>query len=427
MTVDHSRFLTQFLLTALLCLLLNAPSVYAQTNGQSNWITTWSASPQPTWDGDFALPTRTPFQFWKQTVRQVARISLGGDRFRITLSNEYGDTPLVIGEARLARSSGGAGIVAESDRPVTFSGQPHITVPPGARVISDPVGITVQPQASLAVSLYLPEPTAPATFHWDGLHTAYVVHGNETEADTMDAESGLTARFFLTRIAVDTPRGRGAVAVFGDSITDGNGSSLNANHRWPDFLAERLAGEEVAVINAGISGARLLSDGMGESALARFERDVLAQPGVKSVIVLMGINDIGWPGVPLAPNKEPVTAEQMVMVYRQLIAQAHTRNVRVIGATLTPFKDSMDESPMVGYYSGDKEEIRQAVNEWIRTSGEFDAVIDFDKVTRDPDDHQRFLAAFDSGDHLHPGDRGYRAMAEAVDIDQLFRAVNTTD
>lgn len=427
MTVYHPRFLTQLLLTAFLCLLLNAQSVYAETGGQANWITTWSASPQPTWDGDFALPTRTPFQFWKQTVRQVARVSLGGDRVSITVSNEYGDKPLVIGEARLARSNGGAGIVAASDRPVTFSGQPQIIVPPGARVISDPVPMAVQAQESLAVSLYLPVPTAPATFHWDGLHTTYVVPGNKTEAATINSESTLTARFFLTRIAVDAPGGRGAVAVFGDSITDGNGSSLNADHRWPDFLAERLAGKDVAVINAGISGARLLSDGMGENALARFERDVLAQPGVKSVIVLMGINDIGWPGVPLAPNKEPVTAEQMVTVYRQLIAQAHTRNVRVIGATLTPFKDSMDESAMVGYYSEDKEKTRQAVNEWIRTSGEFDAVIDFDKVTRDPDDHQRFLPAYDSGDHLHPGDRGYRAMAEAVDIDQLFGAVNAPE
>lgn len=420
MTVHHPRFLTSLWITAFLALLLSAQSVYAETNGDTNWITTWAASPQPTWEGDFALPTRTPFQFWNQTVRQVTRISLGGDRVRITVSNQYGDEPLVIGEARLARSEGGASIAPASDRPVTFSGAQEITIPPGAKVVSDPVELAVEAQASLTVSLYLPEPTPPSTFHWDGLHTTYVVQGNETAATNIDAESPLTARFFLTRIAVDAPRAQGAVAAFGDSITDGNGSSLNANHRWPDFLAERLAGKDIAVINAGISGARLLSNRMGENALARFERDVLAQPGIKSVIVLMGINDIGWPGVPLAPNKEPVTADQMIAAYRQLIAQAHTRDVRIVGATLTPFKGALDETPMVGYYSEDKEETRQAVNEWIRTSGEFDAVIDFDKATRDPDDPQRFLPAYDSGDHLHPGDEGYRAMAEAIEIDKLL-------
>ncbi|MFC6633171.1 SGNH/GDSL hydrolase family protein [Microbulbifer taiwanensis] len=396
-----------------------APLVQASGENGGNWIATWSASPQPQWSGDFALPTKLPFHLWNQTLRQVARVSVGGERVRVVLSNKYGSQPLKIGAASLALSAGKAKIVSGSNRALTFSGERSPVIPAGAEVVSDPVDLSLQPLQQLAVSLYLPVPTPPQTFHWDGLQTAYIGAGNQMDARALEIQETTDTRIFLSGILVDAVDDARAIATFGDSITDGNASSPNSNHRWPDFLAARLAGKNIAVVNAGISGARLLDNIMGENAQARFERDVLGQPGVETAIVLMGINDIGWPGSALAPDKEIPQAAQLVAAYRQLIARAHIRGVRIVGATLTPFEGALDQSPMAGYYSAEKEQVRQAVNHWIRTSGEFDAVIDFDAVTRDPQRPSRFLPAYDSGDHLHPGDKGYEAMAEAVDLELL--------
>jgi lysophospholipase L1-like esterase len=208
--------------------------------------------------------------------------------------------------------------------------------------------------------------------------------------------------------------------TLGDSITDGNGSTPDANSRWPDFLAKRLADKNVAVLNAGISGARLLQDRMGANALARFERDALSQPQVKAVILLMGINDIAWPGSSFAPDAPPVTSAALIAGYRHLIARAKTHGVRIIGATLTPFEGALEDTPLEGYFTAEKERTRQAVNHWIRTSGEFDAVVDFDAATRDPQNPTRFRSTLDSGDHLHPGNDGYKAMADAVDLQALL-------
>ncbi|KAB8170738.1 SGNH/GDSL hydrolase family protein [Lysobacter maris] len=401
-------------------LLAIALPLQAATPATPSWTATWTASPQPRWDGEFALPTNLPFQFWNQTVRQVARVSIGGERVRVQVSNRYGDRPLRIGAAHLALAGEDGAIVAGSDRVLSFGGEREVVIPPGAPMLSDPVDLDVAALSQVAVSLYLPEPTPPSTFHWDARQTAHVGAGDQTGAISMEADATLTTRVFLSAIEVEAASGTRSVVAFGDSITDGNMASIDANARWPDALAERLAGDGIAVLNAGISGARVLSDRMGQNALARFEHDVLAQPGVASVIVLMGINDIGWDGTPLAVDDAPTAAPALIAGYRQLIARARARGVRIVGATLTPFAGALDATPMRGYYNVDKERIRQQVNAWIRDSGEFDAVVDFDAIVRDPAQPSRMRPAYDSGDHLHPGDTGYRAMADAIDLQALL-------
>jgi lysophospholipase L1-like esterase len=298
-----------------------------------------------------------------------------------------------------------------------------VTVPPGAPILSDPVDLVVPPLGSLAVSLFLPEITPTTTWHNEGAQTAYVSGpGDVAAATTFEPAQTITSRIFLSEILVDAKPGARAVVTFGDSITDGAASTPDANRRWPDFLAERLhaAGAEVAVVNQGISGARVLRDRMGDNALARFDRDVLSQPYADTVVVMMGINDIGWPGTLLVPEGEPApSAEDIIVGYEQLIARAHGKGLRILGATLTPFEDTFAGHPLFGYYDETKEAKRQAVNQWIRTSGAFDGVIDFDAATRDPSNPKHIRADFDSGDHLHPQDTGYKAMADAVDLELL--------
>lgn len=270
------------------------------------------------------------------------------------------------------------------------------------------------------MTLFLRETTPLTTFHWDGLQTAYIAAGNLVGAEDIKTGTTVKARVFLSAILVDAPPGARAVVTLGDSITDGNGSTADTNRRWPDFLAQRLAKDHVAVLNAGISGARVLKDRMGVNALARFDRDVLSQSHVKTVVLLMGINDISWPGTAFAPHDPALSADDVIAGYRQLIAQAHTRKVRIVGATLTPFEGALRGTPLEGYYTADKEQVRQAVNKWIRISGEFDAVMDFDAVTRDPKYPTRLRPAFDSGDHLHPGDAGNKVLADSIDLGVLF-------
>jgi lysophospholipase L1-like esterase len=395
-------------------------AAHAGTRANAHWVTTWAASPEARWDGDFALPLNLPFHLWDQTLRQVVRVSLGGKQVRIVLSNTYGDTPLVIGNVHIAAAADGANIVAGTDHALTFSGQTRVSIPPGASVLSDPVAWKIDASSDLAVSLYVPEPTPPATFHWDARQTAYLGAGDQAASVAFKTDTSLTTRVFLSAVMVDAVASAQAVATLGDSITDGAAASMDGNTRWPDFLARRLRPYDVAVVNAGISGARLLRNKMGENALARFGRDVLDQPGVKTVIVMLGINDISWLDTPLGLHDATPAPEQMIAGYRQLIAQAHLRGVRVVGATLTPFEGALIDTPMKHYYSADKERVRQAVNQWIRSSGEFDAVVDFDAALRDPAHPQRLLPANDSGDHLHPGDAGNKAMADAIDLSVLL-------
>jgi len=390
------------------------------------WLGSWTASPQPVWGPDFAFPTTVPALLREQTLRQVARISLGGRRLRVVLSNEYGSRPLRIAAARIAQAGAGSAVVEGSDRALTFGGQAAISVPPGAPVISDPVDLPVAALARVAVSLYFGEAAQADTFHWDGRQTAYLADGNRVSAARLDGAATTGARLFLGAIQVEADPSATAVAVIGDSITDGNGATMDADSRWPDFLATRLAPRRVAVLNAGISGARLLGDRMGVNALARFERDVLGQPGVRSVIVLLGINDIAWPGTHFDPQAARPSAEALIAAYRQLIARAHARGLRILGATLTPFEGALPGTPLDNYYQPEKDALRERINAWIRGSGEFDAVLDFDRLLSDPSHPARLLPAFDSGDHLHPGDHGNRAMAEAVELGLLLppRAAN---
>jgi lysophospholipase L1-like esterase len=395
----------------------------AQRADAGDWIDTWSASPQPVWEPDFFAPVGIPRTLRNQTVRQVARISLGGSRARVEFSNEYGSQPLVIGGAHVALA-GEKGVIAPgSDRVLTFSGRPSITVPPGAPVWSDPVDLAVPALGSVAVSLFLPEVTPATTWHNDARQTAYISgEGDTTAAERFEPAQTVTSRMFLSGIAVEAAPGDRAVVLFGDSITDGDGSTLDANHRWPDFLAERLvkAGAKVAVVNEGISGARVLRNRMGDNALARFDRDVLSHPYADTVVLMMGINDVGWPDTILVPKGEPApAADDVIDGYEQLVARAHAHRMRIIGATLTPFEDTFHGTPLYGYYSEAKEAKRQAINQWIRTSGAFDGVIDFDTATRDPANPKHIQAQYDKGDHLHPNDTGYKAMAEAVDLKVL--------
>jgi lysophospholipase L1-like esterase len=394
-----------------------------QSAEAGNWIGTWATSPQPIWEADFFAPLTIPRSMWNQTVRQIAHVSIGGSRVRIMLSNEYGNRPLTIGAAHIGLAGGGSSIVAGSDRPLTFSGLASFTIPPGAPAVSDPVDLTVAPLGNVAVSLYLPEITPLTTFHWEGVQTAYIGAGNQVSEPEIERAETTKARVLLSQIQVDAPSDARAIVTFGDSITDGATSTPDANHRWPDFLAARLqqAGNtHVAVLNEGISGARVLRDRMGQNSLARFDRDVLDQAHADTVVLMMGINDIGWPGTILVPKGEEVpSADDIIFGYHQLIARAHTHGMRIIGATLTPFEDTFHGHPLYGYYDEQKEKKRQAVNEWIRHSGAFDGVIDFDAVTRDPTNPKHILPAYDSGDHLHPQDTGYKAMADSIDLGLL--------
>jgi len=388
---------------------------------ESAWRTTWYAAPQPAWGADFALPTGVPAMLDGQTVREFVRTSAGGTHLRVSFSNRYGSQPLAIGEARIApapRSTPADASHAAQGHLLTFAGRRAVLIAPGQTVTSDALEYALAPLQRLSVSTWLPQPAPLTTFHWGAQQTGYIVSGNAAAAARFDGAMPLQGRAFLSAIQVAGDAGAGAaggtIVAFGDSLTDGNGSTPDANRRWPDYLAERLAPRGIGVANAGISGAKLLSDRMGVKALDRFEHDVLSQPAVKTVVVLMGINDIGWPGSAFAPEDAPANAGQLIAVYRALVARAHGRGIRVIGGTLPPYEGSLHGTPFAGHYTPAKDAVRRQVNEWIRNGGAFDAVADFDAALRDPQRPSRMLPRYDSGDHLHPGDAGFAAMADVV-------------
>ncbi|WP_313621868.1 SGNH/GDSL hydrolase family protein [Achromobacter sp.] len=384
------------------------------------WAATWTASPQPLWDASFVLPTGMPDSLRNQTVRETARISVGGKRLRVVLSNRYGVEPLVIGAVHVARASFEKAPSPSSDRALRFGGQPGVTIAPGAQAVSDPVDLPVPALGELVVSTYFPQVTPVTTFHWGAQQTALIAEGDATGQRELPGARRLDGRAFLAGIWVEGPPRAPVVAAFGDSLTDGNGSTPGANRRWPDVLATRLAPQGIGVVNAGISGARVWGDKMGQNAMARFEADVLSQPGVRTVVIAIGINDIGWPDSGFAPHDAPMTAAKLTEGYRQLAQAARLRGLRVVGATLPPFEGSLHGTPLAGHYNPAKNALRLEVNHWIRDSGVFDAVADFDVALRDPSHPARMLPVYDSGDHLHPGDAGYQAMAQALDDATLF-------
>jgi len=395
----------------------------APATGPARWITTWYAAPQPGWDSGFALPMNVPASLGRQSVRERLRVSAGGQRIRIVLSNRYGHQPLRVGGVRVALAhDASAANDAGPALPLTFGGQAAVSIAPGADATSDPVALAVPPLARLEVTSYLPDPTPVTSFHWGAQQTLAIEAGDTLGMAAAAQGERIGGRLFTAAVLVEAAGTAGTVVALGDSITDGNGSTPDSDRRWPDALAERLQPYGIGVANAGISGARLLRDGMGQSALARFRQDVLGQPGVTDVIVLLGINDIGWPGSPFAPGESQVTLEELAAGYRQLLAAAHARGVRMTVATLPPFEGALEGTPYAGHYSPAKERLRVRLNDWIRSAGIFDAVVDFDAVLRDPANPRRLRREADSGDHLHPGDAGYRAMAAAIDIAPLLKA-----
>ncbi|NKF22050.1 SGNH/GDSL hydrolase family protein [Solimonas marina] len=378
------------------------------------WITSWTASPQPLWQGDFPLPTGLPFNFLGQTLRQSLRLSVGGGRLRIALSNEYGRQPLHIGGASVGLTHDGHSIVPGTLRALHFGSDAQAVIPPGAPLLSDPIELEVPPLATLAVSLYLPRATAPSTFHWDARRTTHVGEGDQSVRADFDTASTLSAWLFIRDVQVETSIATRTIVAIGDSTTDGNGASIDQDRRWTDALAEQLQAPAWAVLNAGISGGRLLRDRMGVNALARYDRDVLAQPNLTAIVVLLGINDITWPGHPFAPDEATPTLAALSAGLLQLIERGRMRGAHVIGATLTPFEGALPDTPFDRYYRPQGDALRRALNDWIRTSGAFDAVVDFDAALLDPQCPTRLYPPYDSGDHLHPGDAGNRRMAELV-------------
>jgi lysophospholipase L1-like esterase len=363
-----------------------------------------------------------------QTLRQIARVSTGGNRVRVVLTNTFGTVPLRIGAAQVALRDKGSSIVQGTSRVLTFGGLAQPAIPPGALMVSDPVDMAVPDFADLVVDIYLPDDTAasrsPVTYHPASWQTNYVsTRGNHAGAVSFPVATTTAYRrsdglpsassFFLSRVEVVTSQPTAVLVAFGDSITDGTQSGLDRNRRWPDLLAARLAaaGIRMSVINGGIGGGRVLEDGVGPNGLARFDRDVLAQAGATHVTVMLGINDIGNGGA--RPN--PSVAD-LIAGHRQFIERARARGLRVYGATLTPFEGA-------AYWTPEGEAKRQALNEWIRTSGAYDAVLDFAAVTQDPARPTRMRPEHDSGDHLHPGPAGYTAMANSIDV-ELFRPTN---
>jgi lysophospholipase L1-like esterase len=343
----------------------------------------------------------------------IAHTSIGGRRVRIELSNVFGSAPLGIGAAHIALRDTESGVVPASDRALLFGGRPAYWIPPGATVISDAVNLDVPAAGDLAVSIYIPDSASAETLHSVGLHTTYISkEGDTTAAPTIADATTTQSYYFLTNVDVAAPPDAAAIVAFGDSITDGAVSTPNTDRSWPSFLARRLAaagGTNIAVLNQGISGNRLLRDGAGVNALARFDRDVLAQPGVKWLMILEGINDIGLGSRAGAASSDAVTSDDLIGALKQLIERAHEHGIKVIGGTLTPFEGA-------AYATESGETIRAAVNQWIRSSGAFDAVVDFDAATRDPEHPKQFRAGFNNGDHLHPNDAGYQAMADAIDL-----------
>jgi lysophospholipase L1-like esterase len=391
---------------SLLAASLHAKAAAHSQGANGEWIEAWYSPPFPP---TAALAFNDVRVFAHQTVRQVIRLQVGGNRVRVRLTNELGLSPVKVGSVHIALSSPNAVTEPETDHVLTFNGRREAVVPTGQALVSDPVEMTVGAFADVAISVYYPERLAPSG-HLSQVHlSAKGDHGEDAVW-----VGGTTARApgLVSGVEVTTNQPHRVVVAFGDSITEGAGATPGTNMDWPEQLARRIDSSGSAkgwvVINSGISGNRLLHEGSGQRALDRFERDALEIPGVRAVILTEGINDIGWA---FDPNGDtgPLTVADITGAYEQLIARAHARGVKIFAGTLNPFENA-------GYYHPEGEALRLAVNEWIRTSGAFDGVFDFEKAVGDPRHPARYLGSDQSGDNLHPNDAGYRAMAGAIDL-----------
>ncbi len=385
----------------------------AAAQGHTRWVTTWHTAVVPR----AAMPAQQgqgqpPLNFSNQTLRQIVHVSLGGDRIRVVLSNAFGTEPLTIGAAGVALRQKAAAIIAGSSRTLMFDGRPSVSIPPGAVYISDPVALMVPALSDLVVDIHIPGNTgagmSPLTTHGNARQTSYVSNtGNHVGAAELPVATETQSWWFLTRAEVAATGQVGVIAGLGDSITEGNGSTPDTNGRWPDYLAKRLAargGAKFGFANGGIGGNRVLSGGT-PNALARFDRDVLAQPGVTHVVFTEGINDLRI----TAQNPNSIPLADLIAGHKQVIERARAAGLKIYGGTLVPYEGTIG-------WSKETEEIRVSLNNWIKTSKAYDAVIDFDAAIRDPGQPSRILAKFDSGDHLHPNNAGYEAMANAIDL-----------
>jgi lysophospholipase L1-like esterase len=390
-------------LTTVLSAFMIAQPLLARADGKK-WVGTWASAPLV--DGK-AKPAEEALT--ATTLREVVHVSLGGDTVRVRFSNAFGKDPLKIDAAAVAQTEKGSSIVAGSSKPLTFHGATSVSIPPGALIISDPVAMKVAALSDLTVSFYLPSPTGTVTQHSFADTTNFHAPGNMVSNETLEAPTTVTSWEYLNGVDVLAGERAGSIVTFGDSITDGARSTSGTNQRWPDELARRLQADsklrDLGVLNEGIGGNRVLQDGAGVSALARFDRDVVAQSGAKYLLILEGINDIGS----LHTKPGTLTAADLISGMNQMIIRAHSHGIAVIGCTLTPYHGA-------GYSTDEGEAIRKAVNDFIRTGGAFDGYVDFEAAVRDPQHPDTILPGDDPGDHLHPNDAGYKAMGDAIDL-----------
>ena len=374
------------------------------------WISTWVSAQQLTEPHNLPPPPG----LGGRTIRQIIQPTLAGNRLRVSFSNGYGEAPLTIASAHIARSTGADAIEPDSDTVLQFNGSSSVVIQPGTFILSDDVPFAVTPFENLSVSIHITSMPTNVTGHPGSRTTSFIEVGDAVSAPTMPNAVAVDHWYVLGSIEVGANPRSAAIVVIGDSITDGRGSTTNQNDRWPNVLARRLKAQpataHIAVLNQGAGGGRILRDGLGTSALGRFDRDVIAVPGVKWLVIFAGVNDIGTAVGARQKGEMMNIADDLIAGFRQMITRAHSHGIRVVGTTIMPF------GGFTSYDTPRSEADRQVVNKWIRTSGEFDAVIDFDAITRDEASPSKLSSAVDGGDHLHPSAQGYKIMARAIDV-----------